>query len=231
MINVLSFDVGLVNLSYSRISLSLPVVVSKRTERTPWSWKNLDVQEMGLINVMRDNGVFFKLKDFNSTKVTKCLNASLAKRLHLVENIHCILVESQPFAFSKKEERGGNRHNAIKLQIVAHNIIAFYTGYFTGKKSPIISFVSAKYKLRVNPEQTTFFGKPTAVVKGTTYSYRKTKSVGLAMRVLNQCTVQKSLTNTFFQSDKKDDLSDSLLAAVFILQQCDCVLKRKINKR
>lgn len=218
MLRVISIDVGIRNLSIGRISLDL----------NPKSWKSLHIEKWMNIDILKESN----LNCSNANHVSTCtllsaLYISLDKfACDIIGNnrIDAVLIEKQPFS------RGSI--GRLSMQAVMGGLFTWFLAYFkTHDMSvlntyPLLTLLDPSCKLQVCLDETDIVlpqkhqkkkNKEEKKIK-TTYRQRKLTAIQYTRTILK--LVNHSDLEFFQKSKKKDDLSDTLLQALYMLQRC-----------
>lgn len=233
---VLSFDIGIRNLSFCLLECSI--------EESNLLWKNVEVKEWQIIDLLGENSGAEKKtskkrkktdgeeKD-DAEKIKKAKKKKNAKTIsiheasqklrdvllgcsHLLQQpIHYIIIEQQPLR--------GFGQGSSRMKIMQHAILDFYELFYLWNRvdyeKPKILATSPSNKLKCIIDPTTVFVKPVAKMGKMEYKQRKTMAVELCQKALQFIKPLKTEYSDLLQNRKKlDDLCDSFMQAIYIIQ-------------
>ena len=211
---VLSFDVGIKNMSYCVIN---------------GDFKSVLIEQWGIINIQQGD-TSPSIEDC----VTLTIDALSAKKDELLQHpVNSIVIEMQPAG-------GHNVHANVKVKIISHIIQSFFYTLFTSE-GPSISFVSAASKL-VEMKKDMETGVFQIEMNNTTedkklrsrYARNKKYSVFKTRQLLDCIPVDENKVQAkeMFEKEKKqDDLADSFLLGFYYLKKACKPVKVRATKK
>ena len=189
MLRILSIDIGTRNMALCGIKWDLCGLTSRK-------WSTVELIQWENIDMDQEirRGQKRKplIRDYIDYLVTQI-------RATIDENCYdAVVIENQMRA---------------KFQIIAH---AIYTIVKAGFPHVIVGFCSARLKLQcdVNNFTNTVVDRPTK-----NHAHRKKVASDLTTVILSKINATSDMVQKFKNAQKQDDLSDSLLQAIRILQQ------------
>lgn len=212
---VLSFDVGVKNLSFCYGELDTEEVQIPKVDDEPAKKKRKKTHENRLLTLVA-------ITDWRVVNIEQYLSRKQSKKsITIEENVQCLvraLETTFPPAFFtcppdavviEQQPAGNSFVRNSRMKIISHVIQAF----FVMKCVPIVTFVSPKKKnsLYIDTEEK----------KKYTYAENKRKSIEACTHYLKNCA--QDWQGLFQSHKKKDDLADSFLQMlVFGIQHLKC---------
>lgn len=223
MKKILSIDIGVTNLAIGLIQCSM---------ESPYrDWSQVHIVKLELINIIGEihQGKTTRLgckeknaKTENIHLIRHGLLKILHDRIHWMNNITDIRVEQQPlqqgnFGGTSKKNFGSSR-----MKILEHCVLSFFESYYLlhpELPKPIIESSSPSNKLRCIIDVTNYCVKPMSQSEfKTVYKQRKEKSKEGFGQILDVCQVDDCVKSLYYDKNKKDDMADCILQAIYEIQ-------------
>lgn len=228
MCKILSFDVGMRNLSFCMIEYSYaPVATHEDVATTKHPWSNFCVLHWEVLDILDEKSS--NAKTINIHKVSQQLMDVLNSRLHLVQNhdIDYICVEQQPMGgFGNKKNSG-----SVRMKLMQHVILNFYELYYrwhSRSKIPEITSISAGNKLKCVLDSQNMVTEPLSKTLDLPYKQRKQKAVEYCSQIMQWIQpVPEEAKALWDERKKQDDLADCFMQAVYVIQTTMPIPKKK----
>lgn len=219
---------------------------TNKTILNPWSWKKLKILQLELVDIVKEVTKDKKQRAGAKEKNSKNININiicqgvvsiLMQRVHWLDGVTKICIEQQPIMRSRFRQGGckGGSVGSVRMKIIQHCILTFYETYYTLhphliKPSILPASPGNKLKCIINPDN--FCMEPkSSTDKNTIYTQRKDKTEEDFTKFIEWCDIKPELKTLFHDTNKKNDMSDCILQAVFELQNFGTELIQKQSKQ
>jgi hypothetical protein len=223
MKKILSIDIGITNLAIGLIQCKM---------ESPYrDWSQVHIEKLELVNIITEIHQGKKVRLNTKEKNAKTENIHLIRRgllkilndrIDWIKNITDIRVEQQPLQQGNFNKTGKANFGSSRMKILEHCVLSFFESYYLlhpDIPKPTIESSSPANKLKCIIDVVNY-GKPPMNQSEfkTVYKQRKEKSKEGLGEILHLCQVDDDIKSLYYDKNKKDDMADCVLQAIYEIQ-------------